>query len=315
MLGSIFSQSERPLKIREAQGALAELEEVTGGEQFYFPSELPSIRHWVAFRIAKNNKFRRDEVTKEDTETTIFLPVPQNIATGYSAEYSNPGLGPFGAAGAAFGARARDVSGLDAEGIANALASDIRAGATNIDALKDQVKFGLLNILASGATEGVGALVGAATGGIFGAGAGAAAGGAAQGALAGAGIAVNPGLATLFTGVNFRTHSFSYKFIPKSSEESTELYLIINRFKSAMAPSYLGENHFFDYPNQFDIEFHYPEYLFDIGASVMTGFDVNYSTENGSYFNKDNSPVSVTLSMTFQELTVVTKENIRDKNR
>lgn len=313
MLGSIFSQSESPLKIRQAQGALAELEEATGGEQLYFPSELPSVRHWVAFRIAENNKFRRDEVTKEETVTTIFLPVPQTISTGYAAEYSNPAVGPFGAAGAAIGASAREFGGMDPQSIADALEFELKNA--DLNSIKDKVKFGLLNILAQGASEGVGALVGAATGGIFGAGAGAAAGGAAQGALAGAGIAANPGLATLFTGVGFRTHQFSYKFVPKSSEESTEIYLIINRFKSAMSPSYLGENHFFEYPNQFDIEFHYPEYLFDIGASVLTSFDVNYSTEGGSYFNKDNSPVSVTMNMTFQELTIVTKENIRDKNR
>lgn len=313
MLGSFFSQSESPLQIRQAQGALAELEEATGGEQLFFPAELPSIRHWVAFRIAKNNKFRRDEVTKEDTESTIFLPMPQNIATGYAAEYSNQGLGPFGALGASFGAEARRFGGMDPQSIADSITFDIQ----NLDGaeIKDKVKFGLLNILAQGASEGAGALVGALAGGLGGAGVGAAAGGAVQGALAGAGIAANPGLATLFTGVGFRTHNFSYKFIPKSSEESSELWIIVNRLKSAMAPSYLGENHFFDYPNQFDIEFHYPEYLFDIGASVLTGFDVNYSTEGGAYFNKDNSPVSISMNMTFQELTIVTKENIRDRNR
>jgi hypothetical protein len=78
-----------------------------------------------------------------------------------------------------------------------------------------------------------------------------------------------------------------------------------------MAPGYAAEGHFFTYPEQFDIEFHYPNYLFDIGASVMTDFSVNYHSEGGSYyFDETNAPVSVTLSMTFQELTVNTKGNI-----
>lgn len=313
MLGSLFSQSEDPLELKPAEGALAELESNYAGFNLFFPAELPSIRHWVAFRIAKNNKFRRDEVTKEDTESTIFLPMPQNIATGYAAEYSNPAVGPFGAAGAALGGFAREFGGADPQSIADALEFEIK----NADAgqLKDTIKSGLLNILAQGASEGAGALIGAAAGGIFGAGAGAAAGGAVQGALAGAGIAANPGLATLFTGVGFRTHQFSYKFVPKTEAESLRLRGIIKILKTAMAPSYLGENHFFDYPNQFDIEFHYPDYLFDIGASVLTGFDVNYSTEGGAYFNKDNSPVSISMNMTFQELTIVTKENIKSRNR
>lgn len=313
MLGSLFTQSEDPLELKPVEGALAELESAKAGLTLFFPDELPSIRHWVAFRIAKNNKFRRDEVSKEDTESTIFLPMPQNIATGYAAEYSNPGVGPFGALGATIGANIRNASNQDPQQIADSLVATAKG--LDYQGLLDSTKYGLLNILAQGASEGAAAIAGAVAGGIPGAGVGAAAGGVVQGALAGAGIAANPGLATLFTGVNFRTHQFSYKFVPKSEAESLKLRGVIKLLKLAMSPSYLGENHFFDYPNQFDIEFHYPDYLFDIGASVLTGFDVNYSTEGGSYFNKDNSPVSVTMNMTFQELAIVTKQNIKSRNR
>ena len=129
--------------------------------------------------------------------------------------------------------------------------------------------------------------------------------------MAAAGVARNPHMATLFTGVDFRSHSFEYKFIPKSKQESDILADIIYRLKYHMAPSYAAEGHFFNYPEQFDIEFANKKYLFDIGASVLSAFNVSYSGEGSSYFfNNEGAPVSVSLSMTFQELTINTKENI-----
>lgn len=296
---------------KPTNGPLSELEAYSDGVTLFFPEDLPTLDHWVAFRIAKDVKFRRDEVRKEDTEMTIILPMPQNIGTGYAAEYSNPALGPLGGFGAGLGSFARAQSGQDPSDIAEAIVNKVNS--TPIQDLVSKTKYGLLNLAAQGAAEGAGALVGGLLGGLGGLGLGAAAGGAVTGALAGAGIAANPGIATLFTGVNFRTHRFSYRFVPRSKAESDKLKEIIFNFKFAMMPDYLGENHFFDYPNQFDIEFHYPKYLFDIGASVLTSFDVNYSTEGGSYFfDNEGAPVSVTIDMSFQELTIITKDKIRE---
>ena len=234
--------------------------------------------------------------------------MPANLGTQYNSQYSAEGVGPMGSEAAKLGANVRSASQGNMTGqqfVGSLVDSFTGEGA------KSAIAGGLANLGVQAAEEGIGTLAALATGGL---GAGAAAAAATQAfkaGMAGAGLARNPHLATLFTGVNFRSHSFEYKFVPQNRFESNRLRYIIQKFKYHMAPSYAAAGHFFNYPEQFDIEFHYPNYLFDIGASVMTDFSVNYHSEGGSYyFDETNAPVSVTLSMTFQELTVNTKGNI-----
>jgi len=265
-------------EILQRRGKLSELESERGfrGQLSYFPQNVESLNYWVAFRIAKDNKFRRDRVSKRQTEATIVLPMPENIQTGYNAQYANPGIGPFGAAGAALGeniAIGQDVGASLSSALTNQTLED----------LKSNLKSGLTNIFAGVASSELSALAGGLIGGAPGLAIGAGVGGAVQGALAGAGVALNPGLATLFEGTNFRTHSFNYKFIPRNEKEQEDLRFIVKQFKRAMSPELISEDHFFRYPNQFDIDFHFPKFYFDIGASVLTGFDVNYSTEGRNF--------------------------------
>ena len=78
-----------------------------------------------------------------------------------------------------------------------------------------------------------------------------------------------------------------------------------------------------EHPELFDIDFHYNKYLFDIAASHLVSFDVDYHGEGTpSYFGPqgtdditDVAPTSVTVSMTFQETTITTKEEIARGNR
>ncbi len=88
----------------------------------------------------------------------------------------------------------------------------------------------------------------------------------------------------------------------------------------ASAPSMNGKNpHFFNYPNLFDIDFHYPQYLFNMGPSVCTSIDVQYHAEGQPlYFDiadKIKAPVSVSLSLNLTEMFVITKEGIEDQGR
>ena len=300
--------SEQDLENRPAQGKLSDLEEIAGGQLYYFPQDLPSLDHWIGFRISKDIQFRREEVLKKDTQSTIILPMPSNLGTQYNSQYSAEGIGPLGDFGAKQGRNIRSlVQGQQSgqEFVSSLVNSFTGPGA------KASVGGGLANLGVQAAEEQIGTLAGLTCGGIGGGAAAAAATQAFKAGLAGAGIARNPHLATLFTGVNFRTHSFEYKFVPRSRFESNRLRYIIQQFKYHMAPNYDATGHFFTYPEQFDIEFHYPNYLFDIGASVLTDFSVNYHGEGASYyFDETNAPVSVSLSMTFQELTINTKDNI-----
>ena len=97
--------AEQALENRPPEGKLSDLEEVAGGDLYYFPQDLPSLDHWVAFRISKDVKFRRQEVRKQDTQATIILPMPSSLGTQYNAGYNVEAVGPLGDFGAGLGSK------------------------------------------------------------------------------------------------------------------------------------------------------------------------------------------------------------------
>ena len=118
-------------------------------------------------------------------------------------------------------------------------------------------------------------------------------------------------LAVIFTGVNFRSHTFTYKFSPRDSGESTTIKNIIRRFKKHMHPDVDGPA-FFKYPDEFAIAFSgkNESFMFNFGTSVLSDFQVNYNPDGGSYFHTDGSPVSVGMQLTFTEIDILTKDQI-----
>lgn len=301
-----------------------------GGERLKFPGNLDEIDHWASFRIYKQEFRRSSDFPKNSTPmANIFLPMPLNLGTEYNQSYNSEGIGLAGSAGAALG------SSVDVSSVEKTISS-IKDKIGSIRG-KDIGEAGIYYGLQAAESE-LGAVVGAALGGgVVGAGIGAAAGQALKGAVAGAGLARNPYMAVMYNNPEFRSHSFSWKFIPRNFQESKTLQAIINKFKYHSAPE-INQNvkHFFNYPEQFDIDFHYPEYLFNIGPSVLTNLSVNYHAEGQPlYFNVDEgfepfdfsfaggpaiqstakAPVSIEISATFQEIFVITKDRILKDNR
>lgn len=295
-----------------ARGPLAKLEDGSKGQlpSLIFPSDLDSIDHWVAFRVSKTTRFRRAEFGKKDTLLTIFLPMPYNLQTGYKANYSNENLGIGGLIGA------KVASGASNKGVIQSIKDEIN----NLS--KDEIASGGLALAAFTAESELLPGAAAAVSRKLPIGAGLATAGSQnifKGSLGGAGIARNPHQALLFSGTDFRSHSFSYKFIPKNKHETDVIRDIITRFKYHMSPSFLASNHFFKYPENFEIDFHYPKYLFNIGSSILTSFNVNYHGEGQPiYFGNDGdekAPMSIVIDLTFQEVTITTKEEIEKQNR
>jgi hypothetical protein len=169
-----------------------------------------------------------------------------------------------------------------------------------------------------------------------------------------AGIARNPHKVVLFSGVNFRTHTFTYSLTPRNAREARNIKDIIRLFKYYMSPSYgvgglpgiarglltglgfpeLGQTTssitaeagatsraFFEYPEVFVIRFRNKEELFQIGESVLTDFSVNYHPQNYPAYVRSldspniASPSEVVISLTFKETDIVTKEQIKENNR
>ena len=233
----------------------------------------------------------------------IGLPVPANLSTGYGMAYdTGTGLGVLGN---------QAFERVRAGGDINDIVGSLR-GSNVIDVVKQAAIAGGASIGPQVAAAAGAAFASGVAGAAGGAAVGNALGGVAQGAIAGAGLAVNPHLAVLFTGPRFRVHQFNYKITPKSAGESTALTETIKQFKLAMAPA-IDSLAFFDYPNEFYIRFPAnSQHLFKIGASVLTDFTVNYTPDGGSYFHDNGAPVSVSMTLSFTEIDVITKAKIEE---
>ena len=149
------------------------------------------------------------------------------------------------------------------------------------------------------------------------------------------GFAPNNHMALVYKGPNsFRQHAFTFLFFPKNSSESSKVKQIIDEFKRGTLPRMSGgdasaqtlSDPFFKSPRQHTIKFckgaksvgadgQENPYLFEIGTSVITQMDVNYDPQSVVGFHDDGHPVSISLSLTFQEIELqISKDNAKARN-
>jgi hypothetical protein len=131
------------------------------------------------------------------------------------------------------------------------------------------------------------------------------------------GKAKNPMEEQMFKGVEFRDHSFSYEFYPKSAAEAKMVEDIIWTFKTAMLPDTFGNAEadgaaegYFNYPNIFDIyyEGNIGLHMERFQPSVLTDCTVSHSTK----LYEDGYPVSSTMDLSFTEIKIITQETFQD---
>lgn len=277
-----------------------------------FPQDLDND-HYVMFKIMRERRIDRRDRRVIDTFQNIVLPVPSNLTTSYGANYANESLGAFGAMAAGqVGASDIESAGgsivdkiMSGIGVANQAFSGDTDAATQLAGVLGP---GVATAVAGKSVGAVGALL--ALGGT--------AGGVVSGISVATGAAVNPHLAVVFQGVNFRTHGFAYKFIARNSAESDTIRRLINTFKYHMHPSYLPGNLAFNYPDEFEIEFadSIAPHLYKIGTCVLTSMNVNYNGEATPLFFEDTqAPVSITIELQFQETAILTKDAFEKSER
>lgn len=129
------------------------------------------------------------------------------------------------------------------------------------------------------------------------------------------GTTINPHLAVLLDNVPLRTHSFSWKFAPRSAEEGKTLRDILNSMRTYMMPDF-GEagTALLTYPSECDIFLTGTQggiYLFK--RSVLTDLQVNNAPEGvPAFFKGTGQPVVYEISMTLQETEIITKRDFDD---
>ena len=135
------------------------------------------------------------------------------------------------------------------------------------------------------------------------------------------GNADNPYMEVLFDSMNLRTFTYNFNFAPKSQEEAYEVQRIIQLFRFHMAPELRpGVNRYLGLPSQFDIHYMFlsksgqtseNNFYNRIATCVLQTCDVNY-TPNGVKSFEDGGPTATTMSLTFKEIELLTKDKIAE---
>jgi len=275
-------------------------------DQLQFPSTLDN-EHYIVFSVIETNRKNREVAPIKRVTRNIILPIPSNLSVSYGAEYENAELGVFG------GAAAGQVDFAGAGGdIGNLISSKIKGAIAGTGSGREEIMAAGAAAAATAAAGAVGGGVGALLAG------GAAGGGVAAGIGKREGIAINPHMAVMFKGVGFREHEFSYKFIARNMKESEQIKKIINTFKYHMHPDFFAGNLAFSYPDEFVINFAdgIASNLYSIGDCVLKNFSVNYNSQGVPLFFEDTgAPVSIEITLQFQEMKIVTKSNMDNPNQ
>tara|TARA_Y100000310_G_scaffold295079_1_gene326072 strand:- start:616 stop:1848 length:1233 start_codon:yes stop_codon:yes gene_type:complete len=136
--------------------------------------------------------------------------------------------------------------------------------------------------------------------------------------------AENRYLEAAFDAVGFRKFSYTFKFTPKSVEESFVARDIIKTFRFHMSPELPEQGDFGRYfitPAEFDLFYMFRgdenTWLNKISTCVLTNMDVNYANGNYQTFrpvwgkgNEGAPPIEIEMKLDFMETKIITKKEI-----
>lgn len=140
----------------------------------------------------------------------------------------------------------------------------------------------------------------------------------------GFGVVPNSNMELLFNGPTLRQFQFAYRMSPRSAPEAANVRRIIRFFKQGMAARKQnsqtgsgGRSLFLGTPNVFKLE--YKSLGEDIAGvnkfkiCAMTGFSVNYAPDGEWAAYDKGQPVSLTMTMGFQELEPIYESDYQEK--
>jgi hypothetical protein len=130
------------------------------------------------------------------------------------------------------------------------------------------------------------------------------------------GMVRNPHLTTIFQGVHLKTYSFTWRLSPTSDAEAREINTMLNTIKAYMHPKFLAGGFALEYPYIANLEFEVGDVAYSqlpkVRDSFITKLDVNTSAGGSIAFYRDGNPVAIDISMGFQEIDILTREDFID---
>lgn len=241
-------------------------------------------QHWVHFR---GFEFRSNNNT---VDIALYIP-PDALSTSYKSDYEAASLG--------------QVLGRTVEGIRKSGGS-LSALRANSEAEASATGNVIVDLLAATATP---ANVRTAMS-------------VSRGQVA------NPYIVAAYKGpTQMREQKFTFKFMPEDEAQSKNCVDIVSAFKMSMLPDHAGGDNsstptgLFAYPDEYEIEFfvdgtalpdNETNPMFNIGKSVLTACDVNYTTQDTVlFFEGTQYPVTINMTLSFMEIEVMYRNKIR----
>lgn len=126
-------------------------------------------------------------------------------------------------------------------------------------------------------------------------------------------IAQNPTMTFLFRNMTHRSFAYEFTFHCKNQNESNNVRDIIKEFRLAQHPSSIEgtSDRYLRYPDTVNITFGDERYLYGHKECVIKDITTNYNAGGGAYSQFSNlAPTNISLSITFTELNILTKEDI-----
>lgn len=244
------------------------------------------MKYYTLFTFNQYERITATSEPKEKTSISIVLPMPADLKEDHSIDYEEPALGTI----------VGSISDSVIQGIRSAQGADSSQSLMSNEDKKATTM--VAQAIGAGMIKGLAALP---------------KGGESLSAVARAstGLAPNPYLAVIFKNVELRTHTFQYRFAPRSQEELNTLKKIIKELKIRMLPGLTkGSDVLFTFPDTCDISFGpNKEVPYKIKKCVMKSISVNYAP-NGPAFFKTGDPVIVDIQMTFREMIPFTREDL-----
>jgi len=120
----------------------------------------------------------------------------------------------------------------------------------------------------------------------------------------------NPREYMMFQAPEMRSFSFAFSMIPQSESEANDAIRIVRFFRRASYPELSANGFAYLFPDQFKITFGNNDSMIKIPEVACTGVEVTYNSNTQSYFTRGNIPVQIDLSVSFQELKAITRDDI-----
>lgn len=133
------------------------------------------------------------------------------------------------------------------------------------------------------------------------------------------GLTINPYLAQLFRGVNFRNFSYTFRFVPFSEDDCNTIKEIIDVFRKWSLPSGPGGagDPLLHYPGEVEIRYLWldknNEWIHRFKRSVITEVDIGYTGAGMWSMMRNGFPTETVLKITLSELQIVVREDVEKR--